>query len=120
MSGREGCRACLPDTPLIFKKGSKLKAIVASKSGGPDVLQLQEMEKPTPKDNEILIKVHATTVTAGDFRMRSFTVPPLFWLPARITLGLTKPKQPIYGMELAGEVEAVGKAVTRFHVGEQN
>ena len=95
-----------------------MKAIVATKYGGPEVLQLEEVAKPTPKDNEILIKVRATTVTAGDFRMRSFTVPPLFWLPARITLGLTKPKQPIYGMELAGDVEAVGKDVTRFKVGD--
>src|SRR5687767_15791818 len=96
-----------------------MKAIVASNYGGPEVLQLKEVEKPTPKDNEILIKVHATTVTAGDQRMRSFTVPPLFWLPARLTLGFTKPKQPIYGLELAGEVEAVGQAVTRFKVGDQ-
>lgn len=96
-----------------------MKAIVASGYGGPEVLQLREVEKPTPKDNELLIKVQATTVTAGDFRMRSFTVPPLLWIPARIALGLTKPRQPIFGMELAGEVEAVGRAVTRFKVGDQ-
>lgn len=95
-----------------------MKAIVASKFGGPEVLQLREVDKPTPKGNEILIRVHATTVSAGDLRMRSLNVPPLLWLPARMTLGFTKPKHPIYGMELAGEVEAVGPGVTRFRVGE--
>lgn len=95
-----------------------MKAIIATQYGGPEVLQLKNVEKPAPKDHEILIKVRATTVTAGDHRMRSFDVPPVFWLPARITLGLTKPKQPIYGMELSGEVDAVGKDVTRFKAGD--
>jgi NADPH:quinone reductase-like Zn-dependent oxidoreductase len=96
-----------------------MKAMVATAYGSPEVLQLQEVEKPTPKDNELLIKVRASTVNAGDTRMRSFTVPPLFWLPARIALGFRKPRHPIYGMELAGEVEAVGKNVRRFKAGDQ-
>jgi NADPH:quinone reductase-like Zn-dependent oxidoreductase len=96
-----------------------MKAIVATQYGGPEVLQLKEIGKPTPKDNEILIKVHATTVTAADFRMRSFTVPAPLWIPARLALGITKPRQPIFGSELAGVVEAVGKNVTRFKVGDQ-
>jgi NADPH:quinone reductase-like Zn-dependent oxidoreductase len=96
-----------------------VKAIVATGYGAPQVLQLQQIEKPTPRDNELLIKVHASTVNAGDVRMRSFTVPPLLWLPARVALGFSKPKQPIYGMELAGEVEAVGKNVRRFKAGDQ-
>lgn len=96
-----------------------MKAIAASKYGSPEVLQLVEVEKPTPGDNEILIKVHATPVNVGDSRMRSLTVPAIAWLPARITLGFKKPKHPIYGMELAGEVEAIGKSVQRFKVGDQ-
>lgn len=96
-----------------------MKATVATAYGGPEVLQLRDVEKPTPKDNEMLIKVHASTVNVGDIRMRSFDVPPLFWLPARLTLGFSKPKNPIFGMELAGEVEAVGKNVRRFKVGDQ-
>ncbi len=95
-----------------------MKAIVANKFGNADVLHLREVKKPTPKAHEILVKVHATTASAGDIRMRTLNVPLLFWLPARLTLGFTKPKHPIYGMELSGEVEAVGQDVTRFRVGE--
>jgi NADPH:quinone reductase-like Zn-dependent oxidoreductase len=95
-----------------------VKAIVATKYGSPDVLQLKEIEKPIPKAQEILIKICTTTVNVGDSRMRSFTVPPLFWIPGRISLGFRKLRNPILGMELSGVVEAVGHAVTRFKVGD--
>lgn len=95
-----------------------MKAIVAQKFGPADVLQPREVAKPAPKENEILVKVVATTVSAGDIRMRSLNVPLMFWLPARLTLGFTRPKHPIYGMEVAGDVEAVGQNVTRFKPGD--
>ncbi|MED3966187.1 NAD(P)-dependent alcohol dehydrogenase [Priestia megaterium] len=96
-----------------------MKAMVCTKYGKPDVLQLQEVEKPIPKENEILIKIYATTVTSGDCRVRSFNSPLLLWLPLRIVLGLRKPRKSILGVELAGEVEDVGKNVTRFKKGDQ-
>ncbi len=76
------------------------------------------MAKPVPKDNEILVKVFAATVARGDVRIRSFTVPFWQWLPARLYLGIRKPKRAILGMELAGEVEALGRDVTRFKEGD--
>jgi NADPH:quinone reductase-like Zn-dependent oxidoreductase len=97
----------------------KMKAIVCTKYGPPEVLQIREVEKPVPKDNEVLIKVYATTVTVADFRIRSFTVPPSFWLPGRLILGLTKPKKSVLGMELAGEIESAGKDVKLFKKGDQ-
>ncbi|MED4237316.1 NAD(P)-dependent alcohol dehydrogenase [Priestia megaterium] len=96
-----------------------MKAMVCTKYGKPDVLQLKEVEKPIPKENEILLKIHATTVTSGDCRVRSFNSPLLLWLPMRIVLGLRKPRKSILGVELAGKVEEVGKNVTRFKKGDQ-
>ena len=96
-----------------------MKAVVYEKYGSPDVLELKEIAKPTPRDNEVLIKVHATTVTVADIRSRSFTVPRSVWLPARIALGFRKPKKAILGMELAGEIESAGKDVKLFKKGDQ-
>jgi NADPH:quinone reductase-like Zn-dependent oxidoreductase len=96
-----------------------MKAIVCTKYGPPEVLQLKEVSQPTLGDNDVLIKVHATTVTSGDSRMRSFKVPLSFWLPARMALGLRKPKKAILGSELAGEIEATGRDVKLFRRGDQ-
>jgi len=97
-----------------------MKAIVYTKYGTPDVLHLKEVAKPVPRDNEVLVKIHATTVTIGDTIMRSFKLPVSGWqkLMARLFLGIRSPKRPILGMELAGDIEAIGKAVTRFKVGD--
>jgi NADPH:quinone reductase-like Zn-dependent oxidoreductase len=96
-----------------------MKAIVYTKFGPPDVLQLTDIEKPTPKDDEILIRIHATAVTSGDCRARSFNVPLAFRIPAGMALGFRKPKKSILGSDLAGEIVAVGKDVKRFKVGDQ-
>ena len=96
-----------------------MKAVVYEKYGPPEVLELRELEKPTPKDNEVLVKVSVTTVTVADSRVRGFTVPPSYWLPARIALGIRRPKNAILGAELAGEIESVGKDVKLFKKGDQ-
>jgi len=96
-----------------------MKAVVTTKYGPPEVLQIREIDKPIPKDNEVLVKIHATTVHRGDIRMRSFDVPLAMWLPARLFLGIRKPKKDILGMELAGVVESIGSKVTKFKVGDE-
>jgi len=104
-----------------------MKAIVYEKFGPPDVLQFQEVEKPAPKDNEVLIRVRATSVNFGDTMARNFkaitprefNMPFLFWLLAKISFGLREPKITILGSEFAGEIEAVGKDVKRFKKGDQ-
>lgn len=96
-----------------------MKAIICTKYGPPEVLQLQEVAKPVPGDHEILVKVSATTVTAGESRVRRFEVPLSYWLLARLAIGWSKPRKAIPGMVVAGEVEAVGNSVTRFQRGDQ-
>jgi NADPH:quinone reductase-like Zn-dependent oxidoreductase len=97
-----------------------MKAIVHTAYGPPDELQLKEVEKPAPKEDEVLIRIRATTVTTSDCNIRNFTfVPKLFLLPSRIQLGFTKPKNRILGLDLAGQIEAVGKDVQRFTVGDE-
>ena len=104
-----------------------MKAIVYTEYGPPEVLQLKEVEKPTPKDNEVLIKVYAIPVNYGDIvarnfkniPIREFHMPSLFLLPTRISFGFTKPKRQILGSELAGEIEGIGKDVKLFKKGDQ-
>ncbi len=97
-----------------------MKAIVHTKYGPPDELQLKEVQKPVPGDNEVLIKIHATTVTTTDCNARNFTfVPKSFMFFARIMFGFKKPKINVLGIDLAGEIEAAGKNVKLFKEGDQ-
>lgn len=96
-----------------------MRAIICTRYGPPEVLQLQEVPKPVPKKDEVLIQVRATTVHVGDVRIRRFDVPRWQWPLARLALGLTKPRNAIPGMELAGVIESVGQDVTQFKAGDR-
>ena len=103
-----------------------MKAMIYTEYGPPDVLHLQEVDKPVPTDDEILVRVRATSVNYGDLLARNFkavsprqfNMPLLFWFPARLYFGVNKPKVQVLGAEFAGEVEAVGSQVQRFKVGD--
>jgi NADPH:quinone reductase-like Zn-dependent oxidoreductase len=96
-----------------------MKAIVWTKYGPPDGLQLREVDKPVPRDNEVLVRIRAATVTMGDCELRNLKGPVLFRLAFRAYLGWSRPKRiTILGQELAGKIEATGKAVTRFREGD--
>jgi NADPH:quinone reductase-like Zn-dependent oxidoreductase len=101
------------------KEETQMKAIVCTKYGPPEVLQLKEVATPAPKDHEVLIRIFATAVTSSDCLIRGSKVPLRLWLPMRLVIGFTKPRNPILGMVLAGEVESVGTEVTRFQKGNQ-
>jgi len=96
-----------------------MRAIICTEYGPPEVLQLKEVATPAPGHDEILIKIHASTVTSGDVRLRSFTWARWFYLPARFMYGFRRPRRTIPGNELAGEVEATGRDITRFKRGDQ-
>jgi NADPH:quinone reductase-like Zn-dependent oxidoreductase len=98
--------------------GEIVKAIVCRRYGSPDVLEITDIPKPEARNNEVLIRVRATTVTSGDWRVRSGIVPRGFGVLARLFLGFSGPRQPILGTELAGDIESVGRNVRRFKVGD--
>ena len=96
-----------------------MKAVIWMAYGTPDVLEVQDLEEPTPKNHEVLVKIASSAVTTGDCRMRRFDVPSGFWLPARLAFGLLKPRKKITGMDFSGEVVAVGKGVSLFKKGDR-
>lgn len=95
-----------------------MKAAIYTRYGGPDVVTIKDIPTPTPKDNEVLIRVHATTVSTADWRLRSLTMPAGFGLLGRMAIGITGPRNRILGTELSGVITAIGPKVTRFKTGD--
>jgi NADPH:quinone reductase-like Zn-dependent oxidoreductase len=101
-------------------RGDPMKAVIWTRYGPPEVLRLEEVPKPVPKDNEVLIKVHAATVAAGDTELRELRLPMEYRIMLRLVIGLTRPKRAIIpGIEVAGKIESVGKEVKRFKKGDE-
>lgn len=96
-----------------------MRAIVCTDYGAPDVLQLKDVPKPVPKDNEVLVRIRATTVSAADCELRRFDFALWIWLPMRLSFGIRRPRQPVLGQELAGDVESVGKDVRSLSKGDR-
>ncbi len=96
-----------------------MKAAIQTAYGGPNVVVVRDIPKPAPKENEVLVRVVTTTVTSGDARLRAFRVPAAFWLPARLFLGISRPRKTVLGSEFAGVVETIGSKVTRFKPGDR-
>ncbi len=96
-----------------------MKAVVYKEYGPPEVLQFREVEKPTPKDIEVLIRIGSVAVNTGDCEMRRPEIPNMIWFLIRLFFGLRKPRKQILGAYFAGEIEAVGKDVKQFQVGDQ-
>ena len=96
-----------------------MKAIICTAYGSPDVLKLREVEKPRPKDQQVLVRIHATTVSRADCELRRFDFPGWVWLPMRLWSGVLKPRVRILGQEFAGEVEDVGRGVSQFALGDR-
>jgi len=96
-----------------------MRASICTEYGPPEVLRVREIEKPTPKDEEVLIRIRATTVTAADCELRRFDFPGWIWLPLRLWFGLRRPRRPVLGQELAGDVEAIGKDVKSLRPGDR-
>ena len=95
-----------------------MKAVEFSTYGPPETLKIRDMEKPVPRDNEVLIRIHATTVSSGDVKLRSFDVGALYWLPMGLYMGFRKPKRQFLGDDFSGVVEAIGKQVTGYKPGD--
>lgn len=97
----------------------KMKAVICTKYGSPEVLQLKEVDRPVPKEDDVLIRIHATAVTASDIFIRGSQIPLRYWLPMRLLMGLTRPRKSIPGLVLAGEIASVGRNIQRFKPGDQ-